>query len=308
MFITMDLGNAITKVGVEGKYFLFDSAIDEVSSSNWRKHEMVVGFNEISTVVGEGNIEIENKKSEKVNTVPLILAGIGRALGDLKTASVHLGLGLPIGQYKENKDSFKEYLKKELCGKSKDKKTCQFTFNGVDKKVIIEDIYIFAEGLGAFVALNVDKGIMLDVGSKTTEMFLFDRGVVNPLTEYKGVLDIYKAIATDLSVKFCCDFEIEEIPSIIKAGYVLNYGEKIDISENLEEAKKIVKKIFTKLNLNYQISKYPVYLTGGGAYFFGEMLKENKIPNLIVDEDLFLNVKGYERILMEKVNNSLFNS
>ena len=118
----------------------------------------------------------------------------------------------------------------------------------------------------------------------------------------------YKAIATDLSVKFCCDFEIEEIPSIIKAGYVLNYGEKIDISENLEEAKKIVKKIFTKLNLNYQISKYPVYLTGGGAYFFGEMLKENKIPNLIVDEDLFLNVKGYERILMEKVNNSLFNS
>ena len=308
MFIGMDLGNAITKVGVEGRYFSFDSAIDELSNSNWRKPEMIVDFKGVSTVVGEGVIEIENKKSDKTSTIPLVLAGLGRALGELKNASVYLAVGLPIGQFKENKDYFREYLKYELCGDSKDKKTCEFTFNGVDKKVVIEDIYVFAEGLGAFVALNVDKGVMLDVGSKTTEMFLFDRGVVNPLTEYKGVLDIYKAIATDLSNKLYCDFEIEEIPNIIKAGYVLNYGEKIDISDSLEEAKKIVKKIYTRLNLNYQISKYPVYLTGGGAYFFGEILKENNIPDLIVNEDLFLNVKGYEKILMDRVNKALFNS
>lgn len=300
----MDLGNSVTKVEHEGNFFSFDSRIEPTTGS-WGSHEMTLEFKDKTYIVGEGEYEVENNKYMKSYNIPLILAGIGRAMGRSKSATITLALGLPIAQFKEHREEFIDSLREGLgnpkAKDSKERKVSEFYFNGEKKRILIEDIYVFAEGLGAFVALGLTEGIMIDAGSKTTDIFFFQKGVLKPITEYKGVLDIYNSVARALSNKFGCDYDIEEIPGIIEAGCVYEYGEPKDISDCLEEAKKIVRKIFTTLKLNYAINKYPVYLTGGGAHFFGDKMKE-KIPNLAISEDLYLNVKGYKILLNKKLN------
>lgn len=289
--INFDLGNSVVKVCCNDRLFMYESRVSQVESI-WGKHDMILEHNDEKFLIGKGEFEIENSKFMKRNTLPLIMTGIAIAMGDLRQVAVNASFGLPIGQYQEFKEVFRQMIEEN--------KVLNFTFNGIGRKVILDRVFIFPEGFGAFIALGHKKGIMIDIGSKTTDMFLFNKEIKTPLSIYKGVLDIYNSIAQALTTKYRCNFTLEEIPEILEDGYY-EYGTKQNIEDCLEEAKSIVNEIYTTLKMNYDINKFPVFLTGGGSQFLAEKIRE-RIPNLISYDDLYLNVKGYSKLLRARLS------
>ena len=64
--------------------------------------------------VGDGKFDTGWNKAEKDNTLTLLYTAISRSTDDRINKVV---LGLPIKQYKKNKDKLKEYIKENRCAR-----------------------------------------------------------------------------------------------------------------------------------------------------------------------------------------------
>ncbi len=286
MKLGIDIGNYNVKTS-EG--ILFKSCIsNQIEYGN--KFDKII-INGEKYYLGTGTFEIEYKKFDKDNYIPLLLGSICKSSNNIE---YNLGLGLPVKQYKACKTELINMLKETEY---------KVVYNGTKRRIIINDVKIFPEGVAAIIAnynkLNrTNQDILsVDIGGKTTDIVLIKgKKVIKSSQINIGTIDIYNCIKSSLEGQYIdIKINIDDVDDYIKHGFIYK-GERQDIKKAIKSCNDLFKEIYTELNLNYSINTSNVVLQGGGSDLLGRVFKK-KINNMTMDNDLFANANGYRMLL-----------
>jgi len=237
VLLGVDLGNVNTK-----------TSENVLIKSKYTEKEILLGTGTILELedkkycIGEGQLETKLNKTEKRNLLPLLYAAIALSTEDLFNSIV---IGLPPGQYKENKRRLKEEIPEEV----------NFKINNFNRKLVIKHLEVFPEGAGAYYSLSEKpvNCIVTDIGGRTTNILLFQNGELLKFnTLALGMLNIYSEISISLNNKFCLDLKIEDIESIMENGLFID-GEKANLKFLKNIIEEFLDQLFNELNLNYPI-------------------------------------------------------
>jgi plasmid segregation protein ParM len=238
--------------------------------------------------IGEGNFETELNKSKKDNFLPLLLTSI--ALNNSKDVFQQIVCGLPINQYKANKEALEELILSDRVREVK--------LNKEPKKIIITDFAIYPEGIGAYYSLDTtDDVIIVDIGGRTTDIaYIVDKKLKLSSTIVGGTLNIYKDIADKLNALYSLDLDIPMAERILNKGYFEIDGLRTDLSFVTE----ILKKSFIKINDDL-IMKFPartekIVLVGGGYKLFEKAFKKRYVNSYVADNPIYANAIGFGKV------------
>ena len=283
----IDIGNYAVKTST-GVHFLSKF----IESNGFYRNE--INYDGKTIVVGEGEFQTDYKKSMKENTLPLLYSAL--ALSNKEEQCFQLVLGLPIQQYKNNKD--------ELIKLIEDNRAKTVEVNGKKRDIFITDVAIAPEGASAYYNLSkeckasIEKKqlVIVDIGGRTTDVCLFkDKKIKQYKTIPGGMLNIYGDIVSTINELYSQNFDLEDGEEVLKEGLFLD-GEYKDVSFIKIILKRQFDSIFKELQLNFNVDKGYVLLTGGGAPTFRKAFS-NRLKNLIISSDnVFDNVKGFKRV------------
>lgn len=287
MIIGIDLGNYAVKTST-GVHFLSKF----IESNGFYGNEII--YDGKAIVVGEGEFQTDYKKSMKENTLPLLYSAL--ALSSKDEQCFQVVLGLPIQQYKNNKS--------ELIKLVEENRAKTVEVNGKKREVFITDITIAPEGASAYYNLPKElkrkigkkQLVVVDIGGRTTDVCLFkDKKIKQYTTIPGGMLNIYGNIVYTINEIYSQNFDLEDGEEVLRDGLFLD-GEYKDISFVKSILKKQFDSIFKELQLNFNVDKGYLLLTGGGATTFKKPFNK-RLNNVIVSEDnIFDNVKGFKRV------------
>lgn len=245
--------------------------------------------------IGEGNFETELNKSNKENFLPLLLTGI--AINSTKNDVFQsVVVGLPINQYKNNKQSLENLV---LTNKVKEIK-----FNGESRKIIISDFKVYPEAIGAYYSFNTQEDVIIvDLGGRTSDIaYIVNKKVVTSSTVAVGTLSIYKDIADKLNSTYGLDLGLQEAERIIEKGYLELDGLKVDLSFITDILKRNFMKINDDLTMKYPIRTEKIILVGGGHTLFSKAFKNRYENSSVAENPIYANSQGFL-----KVANKLWN-
>lgn len=287
MIIGVDLGNFGVNTS-EGDFFY--SRISDVNNFN---EENKIIYENKAMYVGDGEFATDWNKSTKENTLPLLFSALARSSEENFFQVV---LGLPIQQYKENKEVFKNYIEKNR-GKS-------ITIKGQKREVIISDVLIAPEGAAAYYNLSNEQRIkignkpliIVDIGGRTTDICLFENSKITKVsTTPIGMLNIYKDIIDYINTKYTENYSLEDGEIILKEGLFLR-GKNQDVGFIKPILQRHFNSIYKDLQFNFNTSKGYVLLTGGGSLTLKKAF-ENRLDNLLISNDpLFDNANGFKKL------------
>ena len=287
MIIGIDLGNYAVKTST-GVHFLSKF----IESNGFYGNEII--YDGKAIVVGEGEFQTDYKKSMKENTLPLLYSAL--ALSSKDEQCFQVVLGLPIQQYKNNKS--------ELIKLVEENRAKTVEVNGKKRDIFITDITIAPEGASAYYNLPKElkrkigkkQLVVVDIGGRTTDVCLFkDKKIKQYTTIPGGMLNIYGNIVSTINEIYSQNFDLEDGEEVLRDGLFLD-GEYKDISFVKSILKKQFDSIFKELQLNFNVDKGYLLLTGGGATTFKKPFNK-RLNNVIVSEDnIFDKVKGFKRV------------
>lgn len=288
MKLGIDIGNYNVKTS-EGA--LFKSCISNHMEYGNNFDKII--YNDETYYLGTGKLEIDYRKFDKENYIPLLLGAICKSSTHIEN---DIGLGLPVKQY----NRYKNELINMLHGNEYD-----VVFNNNKRKIKISDVKVFPESVSGIIAnynellskIGNRDIISIDIGGKTTDIVLIRNKKVMKSSQINiGTIDIYNRIKQKLEEKyFDTKIILEDIERFLKIGFYYN-GEKQDIKFAIKDCNDLFKEIYTELNLNYPINSQVTVIQGGGSDLLGSVFK-NKIKSLIVNENIFLNANGYKMLL-----------
>ncbi|MCX7903293.1 MAG: ParM/StbA family protein [Caloramator sp.] len=277
MILGVDLGNYATKTS-EGVSFL--SKVSKIG--NILKNSIELQTHNGTFYIEEGEFDTEYRKVQKQNLRELFIAAVALSTDDIENQIV---VGLPLSQYKQDKEILKELLTKERIQ--------YIAINGVTKKIIIEDVEVYPEGLGS---VNNFDGIIIDIGGRTTDIAEIENMKVRkPFSLPVGTLNLYSDFIKVINDKYSLDLKPHDANRILKNGLKI-FGEQKDISFALEVFREYVEKIISELQINYSIKTHDIKLTGGGAVLLAKAFIK-RLPNAeIVDNPFFANAIGFKKV------------
>lgn len=239
-------------------------------------------------IIGEGNFETELNKGAKDNFLPLLLTGL--VLNNENDPFQQIVCGLPINQYKANKESLKNLV---LSNRVR-----EVTLNGEPKKIIITDFEVYPEGVGAYYSLNTnDDVIIIDLGGRTTDIaYIVDKKLKNSSTIAVGTLNIYKDIADRLNSLYSLDLDILAAERIINRGYLEIDGSRVDLSFITEILKKNFTKINDDLSMKFPARTEKIILVGGGYKLFEKAFKKRYQNSYVADNPIYANSIGFRKV------------
>lgn len=235
--------------------------------------------------IGNGTLETKLNKAEKRNILPLLYYGIIKSTLDPMVSVI---VGLPVSQYKANKDKLRETILENKVVKVKYK---------VDRTIIIENCEVFPEGAGAYFSLDEKPKncIVLDIGGRTTNIIHFENGKIkNANSKALGMINIYSDIRDYLNSNYALDLRIEQIETVIKEGLWLD-GEKIEMNFIKPIIQDFITELMNELELHYPIRTYEVLLTGGGSFLLYGVLQKRIKRIRRLDNYLLANAVGYRK-------------
>lgn len=287
MLIGVDLGNFGVNTSEEDFFY---SKISEGSSFT---NENRIIYEGIEFQIGEGEFSTDWNKSEKESTLPLLFTALARSS---KENFFQVVLGLPIQQYKSNKDKFKKYIE--------DNRWKTIIYEGFEREIIISDVIIAPEGAAAYYNLSQEQKIkignkpliIVDIGGRTTDICLFENGKITKVwTISVGMINVYQDVINYINTKYTEEFKLEDGEVILEEGLFFR-GKDQDISFIKPILQKHFNSIYKDLQLNFNTSKGYVLLTGGGSITFKKAF-ENRLDNLLMSNNpLFDNAKGFKKL------------
>ena len=295
MKIGIDIGNYQIKTS---ENIIFDSKVTTEKFFGTDADKLTLSNK--TYYLGEGNLEIEARKFDKENFLPLLLGAICKST-DADT--IDLALGLPIIQFKD-KETRTELINM-LQGNS-----YKVVYNNISSTKFIRSVQVFPEGISGYLylknqgllnAVGYRDAILIDVGGKTTDIALIKNNKATlPTSVNVGTIDIYYSIAKALRERYYdAKIDVEKIQDYLDKGFYYK-GEKQDITFAINTTKVLFKQIYDELKINYSIETEAVVVIGGGAKILGSAFKKN-IPGIIImeniDRDVFSNAKGYKMIM-----------
>jgi plasmid segregation protein ParM len=295
MKIGIDIGNYQIKTS---ENIIFDSKVTTEKFFGTDADKLTISNK--TYYLGEGNLEIESRKFDKENFLPLLLGAICKSTD---ADAIDLALGLPIIQFK-NKDTRAELINM-LQGNS-----YKVVYNNIPSTKFIRSVQVFPEGISGYLylknqgllnAVGYRDAVLIDVGGKTTDIALIKNNKATlPTSVGVGTIDIYYSIAKALRERYYdAKIDVEKIQDYLDKGFYYK-GEKQDITFAINTTKVLFKQIYDELKINYSIETEAVVVIGGGAKILGSAFKKN-IPGIIImeniDRDIFSNAKGYKMLM-----------
>lgn len=271
----IDIGSYSVKTS---KNILFESKI-------WKGRNILSNSIKLETnngiyTVGEGARDTDINKSKRSNNLLLLYTAIALSTtkGKIKTV-----VGLPIGQYKRESESFKTFIL--------DNNKMQFKINDCYRDIEITDVAIYPEGV-ASIPSNF-SGIILDIGGRTIDICLFiDNKITNPISIPMGTLNLFSKMINDLNALYTLDLTENDINRILKDGLYVD-GIKVDERIIYEDLSNFTDDLINKLYLEYSLKTNRLLVTGGGGQFFYESIKKRVGHAILVNNPLYANAIGY---------------
>lgn len=280
MILGLDLGNYSVKTSEEKSF------LSSVRRDNGFSTSDSIIINDEKFILGQGEHDNEYRKCNKKNLSTLIYSAISTSSNDTHNKIV---VGLPISQFQADRQILKERILND--------DRAVVDFNGKCKEVIIDDVEVYCEGLGA--VNNEFDGVVVDLGGRTTDIFRVNtcnkkRIIENAFSEPVGTLNLYSDFIKLVNAKYSLNLKGNEAERILKRGLKLN-GISADIRSCLNIFKDYVEMIENKLKAEYPISTLDLKLLGGGALLLGSNLK-NKFAHAQIDTDIFVNAKVFKKV------------
>ena len=255
-----------------------------------------INFNGELFIIGEGDYDTNLNKLSKENLLPMLCLAAGLST---KEEFIRVVLGLPINQYRSNKNKMLEIIEEN--------KILNFKLNGLDRCICIEEASIFPEGVATYYSLDIEKRkalvdqdlIILDIGGRTTDIALLKAGkkrsVAKSTSLDVGMINIYNDMINEINSLYTLGLNIEDAEGILKNGLEVD-GEKQDTSFIKNIVRNNIEKVFKELNNNYPVRTSPLLVTGGGGKSFFKSLKKRYPTAQLVEDNLFSNAIGYKRV------------
>lgn len=255
-----------------------------------------INFNGELFIIGEGDYDTNLNKLSKENLLPMLCLAAGLST---KEEFIRVVLGLPINQYRSNKNKMLEIIEEN--------KILNFKLNGLDRCICIEEASIFPEGVATYYSLDIEKRkalvdqdlIILDIGGRTTDIALLKAGkkrsVAKSTSLDVGMINIYSDMINEINSLYTLGLNIEDAERILKNGLEVD-GEKQDTSFIKNIVKNNIEKVFKELNISYPVRTSPLIVTGGGGKSFFKSLKKRYPTAQLVEDNLFSNAIGYKRV------------
>ena len=255
-----------------------------------------INFNGELFIIGEGDYDTNLNKLSKENLLPMLCLAAGLST---KEEFIRVVLGLPINQYRSNKNKMLEIIEEN--------KILNFKLNGLDRCICIEEASIFPEGVATYYSLDIEKRkalvdqdlIILDIGGRTTDIALLKAGkkrsVAKSTSLDVGMINIYNDMINEINSLYTLGLNIEDAEGILKNGLEVD-GEKQDTSFIKNIVKNNIEKVFKELNISYPVRTSPLIVTGGGGKSFFKSLKKRYPAAQLVEDNLFSNAIGYKRV------------
>jgi len=285
--IGIDSGYDFTKTS-EG--FIIPSRISKKEKIMGKENQVIIDG--ALYVVGEGEIEVNINKINTELTKACIMYSI---INSTPSDDINLVLGLPIGQFKKQKDELKEMIL--------DNRITDIKASTGERVLAIHDVAVFPQ---AAVALFDDEYypdvIILDIGGRTIDIACFEtisgkRIMTNYSTIYEGTLSLYDKIIKAVNNELGLSLKLYDAEKILVQGLEI-YGERQDVGFLKCIIEEHIDKIMNELILNYPVQTTPVKLIGGGALLLGSPLKK-RIPNLrIANNPQITNAKCFKKVGM----------
>ncbi|QAT40813.1 ParM/StbA family protein [Clostridium sp. JN-9] len=282
-------------IGYDGGYTYIKDSEGHIFPAKVTTKESLIGksnyieMNKIKYYIGDGENAIALNKINCELTKACLLYAL--SLND--EVEFNVVTGLPIGQYKSQRNQLKELLLSNKFNRT--------NINGKERTIIINNVEIFPQAAGAGYTINpMENYIIGDIGGRTFDVCLFQyfegkRKLTKYSTILEGTLSLYADVVKEINQKFETDLRIEEGENILNKGLSI-YGEK----QNLSFLKPIIEShlnnIINELIMNYPIKTSRLYLTGGGTYLYGQAI-QNKMPGTkIMGNCQFNNCLGFKNV------------
>ncbi|EAK3353138.1 ParM/StbA family protein [Campylobacter upsaliensis] len=293
--IAIDIGYGDTKVAVGKEVFKFASAISKQKEA---QSEYFEGKNEgVYDFLGKKYFVGDNALFEAVSTrgfdflvkySPLLVYhAIKKANLDL-SKDIHIFTGLSIVNWGE-KERFLESLKSIK----------------VDNDILSPKITLMAQGQGVFCDYEKEKeGLVcvVDIGYNTFDFLVFDNG--NPRQDLsfatkKGANVIITELQNIIKKRYSLDISEQSSKDIFQNGFIEIYGEKIDLSDSIDDLKEeysefIINELRNQREDIVKTAKRVIF-SGGGAYFLDNVKSLKNVKNVDFSDKPYeyANVKGY---------------
>jgi plasmid segregation protein ParM len=212
----------------------------------------------------------------------------------------NLVVGLPIGQYKTQKDKFRKMIMAY--------NDSEVIFQGKQMHIKTNDVYVLPQGIGALLSLNEINGnvIIIDWGGLTIDIAYLE--IVNgyPIlhkfdTWTNGIQKIYSKLINAVNEKYNLTRDITFSENILVNGLFIN-GEKVALDFLTSTVREYIDPIVTELKINYPVANTSIYLTGGTSTIslVTDMFKTYFPHAKLMPNSQFANAIGYGKVAEQK--------
>lgn len=279
--IGADIGNCTT---VSSKGVIFTSkTTTECILNDLYKLEM----DNKTIYLGDGSYNTTYRKVNKENYIQLLFGLLALSTDE---EEINLVLGLPISQYKEDKQTL---IQRILSNREK-----VIKINGVQKRIFISDIEVFPEG--AMTVEDDYEGVVIDIGGRTTDICLIEivngnRRIKDYTSIPKGTLNLYADFVRSINNMYGLDLSDTDTDRLIRNGLYID-GVRANIEPNKSIFYDFSNDLVSKLQVKYSLKTHRVSLTGGGGGLLYNILHK-KIKQLELQENcIFANANAFEEL------------
>lgn len=281
MIIGVDIGSFATKTS---KMINFESKVSSIGNLVMNEYEFIL--NGEKYFIEEGTNETEYRKILRNNYMKLLYSALVLSKCD---RNVELVLGLPISQYREDKDQLIEMICKTPILRGE--------VNGNKEDYFIKKVDVYPEGVGAVP--SGFTGIVVDIGGRTTDTCLITqhnnkRKIDLPGSEPFGTIGLYSNFIAAINSKYGLDLKINDAERMLRNGLKLD-GKPTDILFAKQIFFNFIDDLINKLQVDYSLKTNDIMFTGGGSLLLEGIIKKRLPAATIAKNGVFANALAFER-------------
>lgn len=273
--VTADLGSFNIKICVNKDTHNFENRFIQDNSIELFGTEHLI-FENNTYIFNKGTFNKELCKTKKPFIISLLygLSKVG-VTGDINLI-LHLPASSILGQ-------------KQILIDALQSKEFEYICNGKNNNIRIKKLGVLKEGFSSFYSLSKrNNGLIaiMDIGGRSTEVFTFLNGQVEKEKSIAlGTMDLFERIVDQLT-NAGENRRLEDIQKLLDNNIISMENYQTDINN-------ITKNLVNDIKMDIpNLSDYKIYLTGGGAEYLLEALKEHYKNVNEMQDNLFSNVLG----------------
>lgn len=281
MIIGVDIGSFATKTS---KMINFESRVSSIGNLVMNDYEF--NLNGEKYFIEEGTNETEYRKVLRNNYMKLLYSALVLSKCD---RNIELVLGLPISQYREDKDRLIEMI----CRNS----ILRGEVNGNKEDYFIKKVDVYPEGVGA--VSGGFTGIVVDIGGRTTDTCLITqhdnkRKIDIPGSEPCGTIGLYSNFIAVINSKYGLDLKLSDTERLLRNGLKID-GKPTDIIFAKQIFFNFIDDLINKLQVDYSLKTNDIMFTGGGSLLLEGIIKKRLPAATIAKNGVFANALAFER-------------